>query len=45
MTLAKAIKLLTIEYEVAKQMEWVHNPIAFALYRVWKMADSWKDGE
>lgn len=44
MTLEKAIELLKVEYEVAKQLEWVHNPLAFALYQVWKKADGkWKD--
>lgn len=39
MTLGKAIKLLEKEYEKAKQLKWVYNPIAYALYKVWKMAD------
>ena len=39
MTLEKAIRLLEKEYEKVKCLEWVHNPIAYALYRVWKMAD------
>ena len=43
MTLAKAILLLEREYEKAKQLKYVHNPLAFALYRVWKMADEEKE--
>lgn len=39
MTLDRAIKLLEAEYEKAKKLEWVHNPIAYALYKVWKLAD------
>ena len=39
MTLDKAIKLLEREYEKAKGLEVVYNPIAYALYKVWKMAD------
>lgn len=39
MTLEKAIKLLETEYERAKKLEWVHNPLAWALYQVWKKVD------
>ena len=39
MTLEKAIELLKREYERAKGLEFVHNPLAWALYRVWKVAD------
>ena len=42
MTLQKAIKLLEVEYEKAKKLEWIHNPLAYALYQVWKKADSVK---
>lgn len=45
MTLKKAIKLLEDEYERAKKMEHVQNPLAWALYQVWKIADTEKDGE
>lgn len=40
MTLKKAIKLIEEEYEKAKQLEYVHNPLAYALYHVWRKADS-----
>lgn len=39
MTLNKVIKLLEFEYEKAKRLEWVQNPLAYALYQVWKIAD------
>lgn len=39
MTLQKAIKLLEVEYENAKKLEYVHNPLAYALYKVWKKVD------
>lgn len=45
MRLQTAIKRLEVEYEKAKRLEWVHNPLAYALYQVWKMADGErKDG-
>lgn len=39
MMLKTAIKLLETEYEKAKKLEWVRNPLAYALYKVWKKAD------
>lgn len=39
MELEEAIKLLKVHYEVAKKLEYVQNPVAFALYQTWKMAD------
>ena len=39
MTYNKAINQLQVEYEKAKQLEYVRNPLAFALHKVWKMAD------
>ena len=39
MTLDKAKKLLDEEYEKAKKLEFVHNPMAYALYQVWQKAD------
>lgn len=44
MTIDKAIKLLKSEYEKACRLEFVRNPLAYALYKVWKMADG-KGGE
>lgn len=39
-TLQKAIRMLDAEYERAKQLEYVRNPLAWALYRVWKAVDA-----
>ena len=43
MDLQKAIKTLTEEYERAQKMCFVRNPLAWALYRVWRKADGQKD--
>ena len=39
MTIEQAIELLKKEYERAKNMEYVQNPLAWALFQVWKEAD------
>jgi hypothetical protein len=39
MTLEKALKLVQEKYESAKNLDYIHNPLAYALYKVWKMAD------
>ena len=39
MTLEKAILLLEKEYEIAKNLPFARNPVAYALYQVWRMAD------
>ena len=39
MTIDEAIILLKEEYEKAKQLEFVRNPLACALYQVWRIAD------
>lgn len=39
MTLEKATKMLKAEYEKAKNLSFVRNPLAYALYKVWKVAD------
>ena len=39
MKLQTAIKRLEVEYEKAKRLERVYNPLAYALYQVWRMAD------
>ena len=39
MTLEKAIILLVREYDKAKQISHIRKPVAYALYKVWKMAD------
>ncbi len=40
MTLENAKELLDEEYEKAKKLEYVQNPLAFALYQVWKKVDT-----
>ena len=42
MTLEEAIEILKAEYERAVKLEWVHNPVAYALYQTWKKADARK---
>lgn len=39
MTLEKAIKLLQQEYDRASRLAFIKNPVAYALFQVWKMAD------
>lgn len=39
MTLNKAKKLLEEEYEKAKTLEHIQNPLAYALFNVWRKAD------
>lgn len=39
MTLTRAIKLLQATYEKAKHLDFVRDPVAWALYQVWKIAD------
>lgn len=42
MTLEKAIERLKAEYEMAEKLEHIRNPLAYALYKVWKIADTQK---
>lgn len=39
MTLEKTIKLLKAEHDRALKLDFVKNPLAYALYQVWKKAD------
>lgn len=39
MKIDTAIKLLQEEYERAQKLEFVRDPVAYALYQVWKKAD------
>ena len=39
MTLEKAIERLCFEYGLAIMRKDIRNPLAYALYRVWKLAD------
>ena len=40
MTINRALELVSREYDKAKAQEWIHNPAAWALYVVWKIADT-----
>ena len=42
MTLEKALDLVKEEYERALKLDYVRNPLAWALYQVWKKADKRK---
>lgn len=39
MKLEKALEMVKEKYEQAKKSEYVQNPVAWALYQVWKEAD------
>lgn len=39
MTLEKAIELIKTEFEKANKSEQIKNPLAYAIYQVWKKAD------
>ena len=39
MTLEDAIEILKEQYEKAKQLEFVRNPLAYALYHTWRICD------
>ena len=43
MDIETAIKKLRAEYERAKNLEFVRNPLAYALFQVWRMVDK-KEG-
>ena len=40
MSLKKALKLVEEEYAKAKEMSHIKNPLAWALYQVWKKAET-----
>ncbi len=42
MNLEQAIAALKKEYEKAKTLEFVRNPLAYALHRVWRQVDEGK---
>ena len=42
MKIETAMKRVEQYYERAKGIEFVHNPVAWALYQVWREADSEK---
>lgn len=37
--LDKAIQFLREQYERAQQIEFIHNPLAWALYQTWRHVD------
>lgn len=43
MTIDKAIDLLRKEHARAESLPYVHKPVAWALYQVWKKADQEKE--
>ena len=45
MSFDEAVEQLRIEYEKAKKNKHIKNPIAYALYHTWRMADSKKERE
>lgn len=45
MTLDEAITRLRREYEKAQKLKYVRNPLAWALYNVWKKADAERKDE
>lgn len=42
LTLEQVIKMLEEEYERAKKLEFVWDPLAYALYHTWKKVDERK---
>lgn len=43
--LLKAIKMLIKQYGHSKQSEYVHSPVAHALFHTWKQVDERRKGE
>lgn len=43
MTFDDAIELLKQEYERARGLQYVRDPVAYALYQVWRKADGAKE--
>ncbi len=39
MTFDEVVELLKSEYEKAKQLDFVQRPLAYALYKTWKIVD------
>lgn len=40
MTLKKVLAMVDREYEKAKQNSYVQKPLAYALYKVWRLVDA-----
>lgn len=43
MTLDEAIALLRQKYEDAVKLEYVRNPVNYALYYTWRETDKWTE--
>ena len=41
-TLESAIEILKAQYEVAKGVEFVNQPVAYSLYQVWRLFDEYE---
>lgn len=39
MTIQRALKLVEKEYGQAKKLDWIRNPLAYALYKVWRLVE------
>jgi hypothetical protein len=40
MTIEKALKMVQDAYAKAKKLDYIRDPLAFALYKGWKLADA-----
>ena len=40
MRIEDALNLVQKEYEKSKDLEFVRDPVAYSLYKVWKLADA-----
>lgn len=38
--IGRAVLDLIEEYDKVRDLEWVHDPVAFALYSIWKKYDA-----
>ena len=46
MTIDRAVERLNEMYMLAKEVKWIMDPVAYALFQVWKEADrDRKDGK
>ena len=43
LTIEQAIELIRDKYDDNKDKKWVHDPVAYTLYEVWKITDSKKE--
>ena len=45
MTLKKALAMVDREYEKAKENDYVKKPLAYALYKMWRLVDAEEEKE